>query len=329
MPDPRHLVLESDLLRVAVDPQVGGTIVSVAHRHLGLSVLGSSPWDPLPFAPTIAAPDETAWLAHYPGGWPLLFPNGGDACTFEGAFHGFHGEASAAPWRHESDGAMLRLSRRFFTAPVEMHRVLSVAGDVLTVRESVHMHGHTPVRVMWTHHPTFGADLLDGDFEIHTAACPVAADDGYDPPANPLQPGATGTWPHLPGKSGTVDLSRPAGGIAAVAYLHDLSEPWVAVRRRDNALAAALSWDARVFPCVWLWYELGGSQTAPWLGRARLLGIEPSTSWPGTGLADIARRGGSLLTLEPGAEITTELRLHVCKPSGPVRGIDTSGRALF
>lgn len=325
------VLIESDRVQAVVDPRVGGTILSVRHRDLGKSVLGCCPWDPLPYPPpAVAAPDEMAWLAHYDGGWPLLFPNGGDACAFEGAVHGFHGEASVAPWTVvDADATAIRLSRRFFTVPVEMHRQLTITGEVLTLRETVRMLGRKPMRVMWAHHPTFGADLLDGDFEIQTAARSVTADEGYDPPANPLRPGATAAWPSVPGKGGAYDLSRPTGTVAAMAYLHDFAAPWVAIRRLDGTIGAALSWDQRLFPCAWLWLELGGTQEPPWYGRARLIGVEPSTSWPGTGLADIARRGGPLLTLEPGAEISTEVRLHVFKPPGPVRSVDGSGRALF
>jgi hypothetical protein len=327
---PDRVAIESDRLRAVVDPRVGGTIVSITHVGLGASVLGACPWDALPQPhESVAAPDERSWLTHYPGGWPLLFPNGGDACTFEGAFHGFHGEASVAPWRAEADRASVRLSRRFFTIPVEMHRAVSVAGDLLTIRETVRMLGPQPLRVMWTHHPTLGGDLLDGDFEISTAARSVTIDDVYDPLANPLQPGAKGAWPSVPGKRGTFDQSRPAGPMAATAYLHDFAAPWVAVRRLDDAVAVALSWDQAVFPCAWLWYELGGTPEAPWRGRARFLGVEPSSSWPGTGLADIARRGGRLLTLRPGDAIAAEIRLHVFKPKGSVRGVDGSGRAFL
>jgi hypothetical protein len=191
------------------------------------------------------------------------------------------------------------------------------------------MHGDRPIRVMWTHHPTFGADLLAGDFEIRTGARGVTVDDGYDPPTNPLKPGADGAWPSVAGKNGPVDLSRPSGPMAALAYLHDLDAAWVTVRRLDNALGVALSWDSRIFPCAWLWYELGGTAEQPWYGRARLLGVEPSTSWPGTGLADIDRRGGRLLTLEPDDEITSVIRLHIFQPTGPAHGVDENGRVIF
>jgi len=323
------VVIEGESLRVTVDPLIGGTITAVEHKDLGASVLGTTPWEPEGTPPqSYAAPDEKIWLTRYGGGWPLLFPNGGDACEFGGVFHGFHGEASLAPWEAAAERAVLRLQRRFHAVPVEMHRELAVEDDLLTIRETVRMLGDQPIRVMWGHHPTFGSDLLDGPFEIQSGARNVTVDDRYDPANNPLRPGAIGRWPTVPGKTGSFDLSRPEGIVAALACLHDFDSPWVSIRRLDDSIGAALSWDSRVFPYVWLWYELGGTLEPPWCGKARLIGLEPNTTWPATGLADASRRGGQLLTLAPGAEIAATVRLHVFKPAGPVLGADTNGRAI-
>jgi hypothetical protein len=323
------LVLEGGQLRVTVDPALGGTITAIEHLGLGASVLGRTPWEaaPAPADSTLAL-DEESWLRHYGGGWPILFPNGGDACRYAGIAHGFHGEASVAPWQAEIDKPRLRLARRFVTAPVEMRRELTVEGERLTIRERLRMLGPHPVEVMWGHHPTFGSDLLDGPFAIETGARRVTVDDRYDPASNPLQPGAEGLWPTVPGKHGAFDLSRPAGRIAALAYLQDFESAWAGIRRLDDSLAAVLSWDSSVFSCAWLWYELGGTEEPPWCGKARLIGVEPNATWPGNGLADAARRGGRLLALQPGAEIETWIRLCVFKPRGPVLGIDAHGHAL-
>ncbi len=311
--------IESDTIRVSVTPQVGGTIAEIVHRPSGLSVLGRVPWDPvaLPVA-RFAARDEPEWLTRYTGGWPLLFPNGGDACTVDGVFHGFHGEASISPWRWEASARCLRLARRFYTVPVEMERVLSVEGDELVVSETLRMQGAKPIDVMWGHHPTFGSDLLDGPFEITAGGGAVLVDDSYDPNANPLRPGAVGRWPLVEAKSGTFDLGHPPQKMAGLAYLHDLDSAWLAIRRMDNAIAAQLSWDGRRFPCAWLWYELGGTEDAPWHGRGRLIGLEPNTTMPAYGLATARRRGANLLQLHPGDEIATEFRLKVFRPDGPV-----------
>jgi hypothetical protein len=323
------ITISSDDLRVTVNPRVGGTITDITHLGPGLSVLGTVPWDPVD-APigSLAARDEAQWLTRYGGGWPLLFPNGGDACTVDGVFHGFHGEASIAPWTAFASRNTIHLMRRFYTVPAEMHRELAVERDLLIVRERLRMTGPRPVDVMWGHHPTFGSDLLAGAVEITAGAPRVTVDASYDPAANPLMTGATSDWPMVAGKAGSFDLGRPSSGaMAALVYLHDFDSPWVAMRRLDNAVAVALSWDANRFPCAWLWYELGGTAEAPWHGRGRVIGIEPNTTRSAMGLADAKRRGSALLRLRPGEELSTTLRLHVFRPSGPITALDGDGRA--
>jgi hypothetical protein len=321
--------IASDELRVMVNPRVGGTITEITHLGLGLSVLGQVPWDAsdAPIA-SLAARDELQWLTRFTGGWPLLFPNAGDACTFDGVFHGFHGEASIAPWTATASANVLQLTRRFFTVPVEMHRELVVERDLLIVRERIRMNGPRPIEVMWGHHATFGSDLLAGPVEITCGAERVIVDSGYDPAANTLILAAEGDWPLVAGKAGPVDLSKPAGPLAALAYLHDFRKGWSAIRRLDDGIAAALSWDADRFSCTWLWYELGGTPEPPWHGRGRMIGIEPSTTRSAGGLADAKARGTQLLQLMPGEELSNELRLHVFEPSGRVDGVDCEGRAV-
>ena len=317
----RPTLLESDALRIVVDPVVGGTITSVQHKPTGASVLGTAPWTPRPGpAETYAAPNESAWLPYYSGGWPVLFPNGGDACTFDGMFHGFHGEASLASWDAEETAGHLRLRRCFATVPIEMERELTVEGEVLTLRERITMHGDHPVSVMWGHHPTFGGDLLGGPFEIGTFARRVLVDDRFDLPLNPLQPGAQGVWPIVAGKGGPYDLSRPHEPMAAMAYLTDFERPSAWIRRLDNKIAAILSWDGSVFPCAWLWCELEATQEAPWSGTTRLIGIEPNTTWPGNGLLEARRRGAPLLVLRPAEKVEAWVRLEVTRPAGTLRG---------
>jgi galactose mutarotase-like enzyme len=311
------LVLENDALRVAVDPTVGGAITAIEHKATGASVLGTVPWTPRPGpATTVAAPDEISWLPYYTGGWPVLFPNGGDACTFDGVFHGFHGEASLAAWEIEQGGTGLRLRHRFATVPVEMARDVTLEGETLVIRERIRMLGDRTVSVMWGHHPTFGSDLLEGPFEIGTQARRVMVDDRFDSPVNPLQPGASGPWPNVPGKHGSYDFSRPHRPVAAMAYLADFESPSAWIRRLDDAIGAVLAWDGAVFPYAWLWCELGGTPDAPWNGKAHLIGIEPNTTWPGNGLLDTHRRGAPLLQLRPGESLEAWVSLTVTKP-GP------------
>ena len=175
--------IESDALAVRVNPQVGSTITEIVHKPTGLSVLGRVPWtavdEPLPGP----ARDEPEWLTRYTGGWPLLFPNAGDACTVDGVFHGFHGEASISPWTIvDGTAGSLMLERQFDVIPTHMRRTMSVAEDTLSISEALTYNGSAAIDVMWGHHPTFGSDLLDGPFEITSGATEMSIEPAFAPP---------------------------------------------------------------------------------------------------------------------------------------------------
>lgn len=312
--------IANDDLSLTVNPEVGGTITEIRHLASGLSVLGRVPWDAQtgPLA-TFAARDETEWLTRYTGGWPLLFPNAGDACQFGTAFHGFHGEASISPWGATVGGHEMSLERRFFTVPAVMRRRISLDGEHVLVEEEVEIEGDQPIEVMWGHHPTFGSDLLAGPVEITSGASHVTADEAYDPATSPVLPGGNGRLDAMPGKQGSVDLAHPSAPLAALLYLDGVDAAWAAIRRLDNAIAIKLSWDGARFPCAWLWYELEGTPDPPWHGRAMLIGIEPNTTKLAYGLAQAKAKGAQLLRLEPRSRHRGWLRLRVFRPQGSIR----------
>ena len=294
------LAIGNEVLSATVNARSGGTITQLRHRPSGLSVLGQVPWtaieDPLP-AP---ARNEPEWLTRYTGGWPLLFPNAGDACTVDGVFHGFHGEASISPWDVTSTGpATLVLARRFTAVPAVMQREISLAGDTLTIRETLKHHGEKAISVMWGHHPTFGSDLLDGPFEVTSGAAEMTTEPAFAPPAS-------------------ADLLRPSAPLASLAYLQRFEQPWAAIRRCDDAIAVLLTWDGVRFPCAWLWHELEATADAPWSGRTRLVAIEPNTTPCCLGLAEAMARGAPLLRLAPGEQVTAHIHLRVFRPAGPI-----------
>jgi hypothetical protein len=180
------------------------------------------------------------------------------------------------------------------------------------------MIGTSSVDVMWGHHPTFGSDLLDGPVEITSGAKCVTADQDYDPIHNPFWPGARGTLCKMPGKLGDIDASHPEPPTASLLYLDDFDIGWAAIRRLDDAIAVVLAWEKERFPVAWAWFELRGTDTALWYGRASLIGLEPNTTRPAYGLKNAAAKGGNLLRLEPGSRHATRLTLRVFRPEGPI-----------
>ncbi len=316
---PGAVAIRSGELEVEVTPAKGGDVVSIRRRGDGVEVLWSTPWGGRPGGQALpGGDDQAAWLERYPGGWQVLFPNAGEGGVHGGVRHVFHGEASLAPWAFEcaSDGRAIEMALDCFSVPVALRRRVSVAGDTLTVEERIANQGDAVVECVWAQHPGFGGDLLagPGPARIDCGARRVRVDEAYDPPGNRLRPGAEGAWPYVAGQGGdAVDLREPLEGGSAFAYLLDFdgSEGWASLRREDGALGVVLSWDLGVFPVAWLWEELGGSRGWPWFGRGRVVGLEPCTSWPGHGVADVARRTGTQLRLAPGACMETAVRLRV------------------
>ena len=328
MTDVDVVVLENDILRVEVSLSVGGTITSIFHKPLGLSVLGRVPWDPIAVPePGFATQDEQRWLTRYTGGWPLLFPNAGNACVTDGMFHGFHGEASISPWQAEVTPYRIRLTRRFFSVPVRMTRDLTLEDDVLCLHETAVSDGAALVPVIWGQHITFGSDLLEAPVIIETGAKRFLVDDSYDPPANPWLPGATGAWPIIAGKSGDIDVSQPQAPCSSLGYLTDFKSKFVSIRRKDGTVGAVVSWQGAVYDCVWFWCELAGNSAPPWFGRANLIGLEPCSTSSGLGLTAALENKARVIDLLPGVPVATSVRLQVFLPNGPVKSVDPAGRA--
>lgn len=312
---PGAVTIGSETLEVEVTPAKGGDVVSIRRRADGAEVLWRTPWGGRPGGQALpGSDDQAAWLERYPGGWQLLFPNAGEGGVHRGVRHVFHGEASLAPWACTAGERSAELWLTCFSVPVTLRRRLTVDGDTLTIEERVANQGDETVECVWAQHPGFGGDLLAAPARIDCGATRVQVDEVYDPPGNRLRPGAAGTWPHVAGHDGEqVDLRLPLEGGSAFAYLLDFAggEGWASLTREDGRLGVRLSWDATVFPVAWLWEELGGSRGWPWFGRGRVVGLEPCTSWPGHGVADVARRSGTQLRLAPGASLETAVRLQV------------------
>lgn len=300
------LVLESPALRVEVDPQVGGCLRSMRHLRSGTELMAAAPWATVA-GPQDRAPDEATWLTRFAGGWPVMFPNAGDACTVDGVAHGFHGEGSQAEWDAARDAAGLILSRRFHAVPVTMTRRFTLDGNRLEVRETVMAEGASIVA--WGQHVTLNPGPPGA--RLATSARRLAACAAYDPPANPLTPGAQGDWPVLPGKRAPVDLSRPPEAAALLACLMDLGPaPWASLTRAD-AITLRLGWTTDPWPLAWVWVETGGTPDAPWRGQARMIGIEPCSTWPATGLSAARAAGGAVIALRAGETRTARLTLTV------------------
>jgi hypothetical protein len=334
------LRLENDVLALTVLVEKGADIFELRHEATGVDVLLKTAWglrDPRHSSPS---PTPLAqWVTRYPGGWQVLAPNGGSPCTHQGIEHTFHGEAAVVPWSCEitcEGGAMAeaRLWVRLLLTPLRLERHMRVerGSGIVTLRERLTNEGTTPVEYMWGHHPALGAPFLGPSCRIDLGARTLEADAEYQSPFNPLVPGASYAWPHVTGSLGEVDLGRVAErGVrrTLVGYLSDWDGAWYAVTNPELGVGFGLVWQAEDFPYAWFWNELNATEGFPWFGTGYALAIEPNTSYPAAGIADVARLTGTQRRLQPGESVEVELRAVLYEASGRVRSISEGGNVEF
>jgi hypothetical protein len=308
------LELASDAITVTLLPEKGCDVVELVDRASGVDVLLRTPWA-YGHRGVHAPSSFEAWLSAYPGGWQLILPNGGDATVEHGVEWGFHGEAALVPWQVEERGpARAVCSTTLVTAPLDLRRTVTLDGPVLRIVEQVANGGDEQLEVMWGHHPAFGAPFLEPGCTIDTSARTFTADDRA--PGAGLAPGVTSEWPRAALESGgTLDLSVvPADGEAraVLGYLGGFEHGSYRIANARLGLEVELRWPLELFPCAWFWQELRASGGYPWYRRLYTTAVEPSTTWPGQGLANVRAKGGVPLTLGPGetrtATVEAELR---------------------
>ena len=322
--------LESNALRVEVDPGYGGEISSIVAREAGIELLYQTPWGETarrqrrPGLTFPASASEGAWMARYGGGWQILFPHAGLPATVEGVERAYHGEASVVDWCvTDRTATYVALETTLFTVPVMLKRRIALVDGVLTVTDVVTNTGRQECVFDYVHHPVFGAPFLDEGCVIETGARTYVPDPraflGEFTPGEPL------AWP----KGGRTDgvemaldhIPGSAAGIARFGSLRDFSSSWAAVRNPRLDVGVRLSWKPEDFAEAWLWLESGRHLQPPFFGRVYALGLEPSI----TAAAGPERQ---LLQLPGGQARTFSLRFELlpgAAPIGPPGGDDQDG----
>lgn len=335
----RAVRLENDLLAATVLIDKGADIYELIYKPRGIDVLWKSPWGlrrPGGGHPS-AFTSAVAWIEAYEGGWQEIFPSGGGPCTYKGVELNFHGEASMLAWDHEivreADAVELRVSVRLARSPFRIERRMRVqAGEpVLSLRERITNDGGEAVDYMWGHHPALGQPFLGAACRIDTNAGTLIADDAYEHPHSPLEPGRSYRWPAGGRGDRQVDLSAvpgPDAERATLAYFTDYQgeHAWFGVTNRELGFGVGMVWPKAVFPHAWFWQEMHASPGFPWYKGVYVMAIEPGTSYPGQGLVNVMEKTATHRTLQPGESAEAELRAVFYESATGIAGIDGAGR---
>lgn len=283
------LSLSSGDVEAIVAPEQGCEVRSLRFR--GTELLFQAPWAPAP-VPTAPASAED-WEACWRGGWQILLPNSGEPCTVDGRRHGFHGDASIAPWDVLDAGPAGLLAAWTDADGLVAERSVEVRPNGVRVRTEVVNSSGAPQGLVPTEHLVLGGPLAGEDAEIELAGGTVAPQTWNGEPDGPVAPWPAG-FDRLDGRPfSRFGVVRDVAGRRAVV--------------RGGGITLTLGF---THPHLWLWQEGGGAMTAPWLGTTACLAIEPSYCASADGLAAALARGEAIV-LEPGASTVTHLEIGV------------------
>jgi hypothetical protein len=92
-----------------------------------------------------------------------------------------------------------------------------------------------------------------------------------------------------------------------MAYFMDFSAGWYALTNTELGFGVGLAWPREVYPYAWFWQEMHATPAFPWNREAYVMALEPFTSIPGRGLAEVARTTGTQRRLAAGATAAVDL----------------------
>ncbi len=281
------IVLRSPDVLARMDPVHGAEILDLVELRTGRQLLGRPPFGST--APVAGDLDEATWTAGYRGGWQLLAPNAGAACSLDGDRHGFHGRASNDPW------TVVATDAREATVAWEGHgiritrRVACEDGGLAVEVETRAL--DRPRFAVAVEHVAVGLELLEPEVALDLPAAPAFEVSERDGPPEP--PAGCPCWPHVLLLDGSVEradrwpLARERSRLLTVAGVR---EGRAAVRNVARGVGLELTWDAEALPHVWVWHE-ARMYKGPWRRQAELLVVEPASVPHPLGLATARDRG--------------------------------------
>lgn len=315
-------VLQNQKLRVTILVGKGCDIVEVLYKPRDMDITPRTSRGLRRYEEVISAPwsEMGSFLDQYEGGWQEILPHGGQPGVYQGASFAQHGESSRLPWtvsvvKDCADRVEILCTSRLSIMPFFVEKRFSLNGDsaILTMSSTVRNGGAVELPLMAGYHLAFGAPFVGPGARIempkgttYTAHTETVFETGR------RSNGASGTWPSMKSDSGKeLDMSElpPTETKSDLHYLKP-PEGWYAISASDKSITARVTWDHKVQPYLWFWQEFGAGKTYPWWGMEYLVGLEPWTSSPGSGLAD-AVKAGTAAIIKPSELISTTLSVQI------------------
>jgi len=315
-------VLQNQKLRIGILVGKGCDVIEVLYKPLDMDITPRTGRGLRRRDEVLSAPwsEFGSFLDQYEGGWQEILPHGGQPGTYLGAIFAQHGESSRLPWRvsvveDSPDRVEIACTARLSIMPFHVEKRFSLARTdaTLTMSSTITNEADVHLPLMAGHHLAFGSPFVGpgGHIELPERTT-FSAHNATVFNTGRRSDGNSGLWPEMTGQDGLSIDMRDLPERQTRSDLHYLKPPegWYTLTGADRSLQVRVEWDINTQPYLWFWQEFGAGKTYPWWGMEYLVGLEPWTSAPGTGLAD-AVAAGTAAHLKPGESMATALSIHI------------------
>ena len=302
------LVLRSDRLLAVIDAGHGAEILELLDAERGRAVLGHPGFSPIDAVPGDL--DEETWIRSYRGGWQMIAPNAGNACTVDGDRHGFQGSSSTEGWRVVEAGPSAATFAWSGHGLAFVRHVEVVEDRVEAAVKVEALLERTPTVIV--EHVGFGVALLDPEVSLELGTGRTFEFSEQTGP--PLPPEDACQWPvarMLDGSERRCDRWSADSLDFCLISVADLSEGRAVLRNIERGVGVELTWDLDLLPHLWIWHE--ERATASLFRQAtEMLALEPASVPHSLGLAEAIAHDQAHV-IEPGEPRSYRVTLRVLR----------------
>jgi galactose mutarotase-like enzyme len=301
-----ELIMQTDTLRAAVLPALGGKIASLQWLPGKVELLQA------PLAPYAARTLAMAFDESDASGIDECLPSVA-ACTIATGQGNVqvpdHGDFWRLEWEAVQEGNEIRMAGAGVSLPLRFERTIRLEGDTLGLSYRVTNASRQPVPYAWSAHPLFAVDRGDR-IALPASVKRVHVEGSAGQRLGPRH--GEHAWPRTASDGRkAIDLSTaggPADGVGDKLFTEAPEEGWAAVDRVRHQLRVEVQFDPERSPWLGLWLCYGGWPEGS-ATRQQCVAIEPCTA-PVDSLAEAIAAGQSR-RLEPGQSDEWPMRIHV------------------
>jgi galactose mutarotase-like enzyme len=310
--DQMAIVLEGDLLKVAILPEWGSKIASLLYKPLEHELLWQNPGTS--YRKTVYGdPYERGEASGFDEMFPTISRCFYERQPWSGVEMPDHGEVWSLPWDYEPVGDRVRLRVHGVRFPYQLEKEVSVEGGVVRMRYRAENLSSHDLDFIWAAHPLFNAVpgmriVLPGDANRVVNSVPssrlgpYAA--RYDFPMARLADGSSFDLSEIPEKH--------AGDYQKYWFPERVTEGWCILHNPGAKLNIGMAWPPETVPYLGMWVNEGG-----WADQYN---VAPEPATGGMDRVDAAGMWGMNSVLRGGETLQWWLSITVSEGERPRNG---------